>query len=150
MHRNRVFRSVVVLALPLLLTACGKDAPAKSRAPLPAKSAAPAGPASVRVVQPPEAVALIARAGTVVLDVRTPAEFATGHVAGARNLDINGSGFDAEITALPRDASYVVYCHSGNRSGAAVKIMQGKGFLQVADAGGLAPLIAAGVTMRTH
>lgn len=150
MHRNRLVRSGIVLALPLLLTACGADAPAKSTAPSVATSAALAGPASVRVVQPPEAVALIARAGTVVLDVRTPAEFGTGHVAGARNLDINSSGFDAEITALPRDASYVVYCHSGNRSAAAVKIMRGKGFKQVADAGGLAALVAAGATISSH
>lgn len=139
MHRCRPALTAIVLAVPLLLTACGSKAPGPSTA----------ATGSVRVVRASEAAALISRAGTVVLDVRTPAEYAAQHVVGARNIDINSSGFRGEITALARAASYVVYCHSGNRSAAAVAIMRDEGFTQVADAGGLAGLVAAGAKVAT-
>jgi len=48
--------------------------------------------------------------GTVLLDVRTPAEFATGHLTGARNVDIEGSGFASQIASLDKNATYAVYC----------------------------------------
>ena len=76
--------------------------------------------------------------GTVLLDVRTPAEFAAGHLPGARNLDIEGSGFAAQIARLDTNVTYAVYCHSGNRSGAALEQMAAAGFTHVYDlAGGL-------------
>ncbi|MEN9749203.1 MAG: hypothetical protein RL149_281 [Actinomycetota bacterium] len=63
-----------------------------------------------------------------VIDVRTPGEFATGHLDGALNIDIQGSTFVTEINALDRAANYVVYCRSGNRAGQAVTYMQDHGF----------------------
>ncbi len=46
--------------------------------------------------------------GTVVLDVRTPGEYADGHLEGARNIDLQSETFDSEIAALDPDAEYVV------------------------------------------
>lgn len=139
-NRRRARRtSLAVIGLATaLLTACAADTP---------KSAA--SPASVRLVRAPEAIQLIAQAGTVVLDVRSPAEYAAGHVAGARNIDINGNNFRRDIKALSRDASYVVYCKSGNRSAAATKVMADEGFTKVADAGGLGALTDAGAALAT-
>ena len=63
-----------------------------------------------------------------VIDVRTPEEFASGHLDGALNIDIQGSTFESEIGALDKSANYVIYCRSGNRAGQAVTYMQDNGF----------------------
>ena len=76
--------------------------------------------------------------GTVVLDVRTPAEFATGHLPGAQNIDIEGADFATRIAALDKTATYAVYCHSGNRSAMAPEQMTAADFAHVYDlAGGI-------------
>ena len=76
-------------------------------------------------------------ADAVLIDVRTPAEFAEGHLAGAVNIDLQSGRFEQEIAALPLDGDYVVYCRSGNRSGQAVEIMRKLGFDNLVNAGGL-------------
>jgi rhodanese-related sulfurtransferase len=73
----------------------------------------------------------IKEAGVVTLDVRTPAEFAEGHIEGARLIDFQSGNFDTGIAALDKDAIYAIYCRSGNRSGQAVKTMQDSGFLNL-------------------
>jgi rhodanese-related sulfurtransferase len=52
----------------------------------------------------------------IVLDVRTPREFQAGHLAGAINIDWNGSEFAKKAEALDKSKTYLVYCASGNRS----------------------------------
>lgn len=73
---------------------------------------------------------------TVVVDVRTPAEYAGGHLEGAVNIDLQSAEFDATIAELDPDDEYVVYCQSGNRSAQAVTAMEAAG-LEVQDAGGI-------------
>jgi len=81
---------------------------------------------------------LAGRDGVVVLDVRTPEEFAEGHLEGAVNLDVSSPDFAAGLAELDPAATYAVYCRSGNRSQAAVQQMQGAGIDAVADlAGGI-------------
>jgi rhodanese-related sulfurtransferase len=70
-----------------------------------------------------------------VLDVRTAAEFAEGHVQGARNLDIQNGDFEKALESLDKDATYNVYCRSGNRSAVAVEMMRNAGFTKVVDLG---------------
>lgn len=84
--------------------------------------------------QPAPAASSVAYAA--IIDVRTPAEFAQGHVVGARNIDVESAGFAAEIAALPKSGTYLVYCRSGNRSAQAAATMRDAG-LTVADGGGL-------------
>jgi rhodanese-related sulfurtransferase len=72
--------------------------------------------------------AKVAEAGVITLDVRTPGEFAEGHIEGARLIDFQSGNFENEIAALDKNATYAVYCRSGNRSGQAVKVMQDAGF----------------------
>ena len=71
--------------------------------------------------------------GTIVLDVRTPAEFANGHLPKARNIDLNGADFATRIAALDKNATYAVYCHSGKRSNAAMEQMAAADFKRVYD-----------------
>jgi len=72
-------------------------------------------------------------ANTVIIDVRTPAEFAEGHVEGSINLDLESGQFEAELPKLDPAQPYIVYCRSGRRSGVAVEIMKASGFTQITD-----------------
>ncbi len=75
--------------------------------------------------------------GVIVLDVRTPEEFAAGHLDGAELLDFNGGEFAAALPSLDPDAEYLVYCRSGNRSAQAISLMQAEGFEKVTNLGSL-------------
>jgi rhodanese-related sulfurtransferase len=78
----------------------------------------------------------VAEAGVITLDVRTPIEFAEGHIEGARLIDFQSGNFENKIAALDKNATYAVYCRSGNRSGQAVKVMQDAGFTNVFNMNG--------------
>lgn len=67
----------------------------------------------------------------VVIDVRTPAEVATGTLSGALKLDFNAEDFQKRIEALDRNKTYLVYCAAGVRSGKAAAQMREKGFKHV-------------------
>ncbi len=73
-----------------------------------------------QLISPNDAAALIgAHAGNpafVLLDVRTPEEFAHGRIAGAVNLDYRGADFQGDLARLDRSRTYLVYCRTGNRS----------------------------------
>jgi rhodanese-related sulfurtransferase len=85
-----------------------------------------------RNVRPGEAQALIReKAGNrdfVVLDVRTPGEFAQRHLEGAVLVDYRSPGFREEMAGLDRSKTYLVYCRTGNRSDKALGIMRELGF----------------------
>lgn len=74
--------------------------------------------------------------GATVVDVRTPAEYASGHIAGAVNIDVESPTFADQIAGLNPGASYAVYCRSGNRSGTATTAMVDGGFTDVLDLDG--------------
>jgi rhodanese-related sulfurtransferase len=71
------------------------------------------------------------QAGFVVLDVRTPAEFAGGHLPGAVNLNIQAPDFLRRLGEIDRGKSYLVYCRSGNRSTKAAQAMERMEFPRV-------------------
>lgn len=81
---------------------------------------------------------------TAVIDVRTPEEFAGGHVDGAINIDWQGSTFTDEVTALDPTGTYVLYCRSGNRAEQARVAMVEMGFASVTNLGSVEN--ASGVT----
>ena len=80
---------------------------------------------------------------TIVLDVRTPGEYAEGHLEGAELLDLNSGEFAAALPSLDPEAEYVVYCRSGNRSGQAVAMMEQAGFTNVTNLGSVGDAAAA-------
>jgi len=80
--------------------------------------------------------AKIAEVGVITLDVRTPGEFAEGYIKGARLINFQSGNFENEIAALDKNATYAVYCRSGNRSGQAVKVMHDAGFHNVYNLNG--------------
>jgi rhodanese-related sulfurtransferase len=89
-----------------------------------------------------------AEPGVVTLDVRTPGEFAEGYIQGARLIDFQSGNFENEIATLDKNATYAVYCRSGNRSGQAVKVMQDAGFTSVFNMnGGVIDWVNAGLPL---
>lgn len=109
-------------------------------------SAAPAcAQTASQPVPPAVAAEFLKKPGVVLLDVRTPAEFAAGHLQGARNLDFRSAGFRQQIDQLDKRKTYVLYCASGNRSGQTTVLMEETGFKRVVNAGGFEQLKAAGL-----
>jgi rhodanese-related sulfurtransferase len=66
-----------------------------------------------------------------VLDIRTPPEYAEGHIRGAVNIDFMSGDFSKRLEELDRDAVYLVYCRSGNRSARAMKVFGRLGFSRI-------------------
>lgn len=73
----------------------------------------------------------------VIIDVRTPAEYALGHVENSLNIDIFSPQFLVEIQKLDKNQNYHLYCRTGNRSGQAETAMKQLGFVDVKNIGGL-------------
>ena len=85
-------------------------------------------------------------AGSPVLDVRTPDEFAQGHLAGAVNVDVFDPTFLETVRAmhLPADGPVYLYCRSGARSGQATVTLREMGHAGAVNVGGFEDLAAAG------
>lgn len=75
---------------------------------------------------------------TGVIDVRTPAEYASGHLQGAVNIDVQAPSFATQVAKLDKNGTYVVYCKSGNRSTQAIDKMKAMGFTNLINGGGYA------------
>jgi len=76
---------------------------------------------------------LMEEEGLVLLDVRTPEEFASGHITGARNLDFHSPTFKSEVAGLDPEAGYLVYCAAGGRSQRACQMMSEAGITRIYD-----------------
>ena len=86
----------------------------------------------------------------VVLDVRTPEEYAEGRLEGAVLVDFYDDDFADQLAALDPDAPYLVYCRSGNRSGQALAVMEQLGFSSVVNVdGGIVAWAGAGLPVTT-
>ncbi len=105
----------------------------------------------VEVVTPADGSLLMHDMGDrlTIIDVRTPDEFAAGHIDGAVNLDLEGGQFSKLIEELPKNEAYLVYCHTGRRSALAADTMVKAGFTNVRDMGGIADWEAAGYPVVT-
>ena len=67
----------------------------------------------------------------VLIDTRTPNEFAMSRIPNSELIDFMNPGFKNEIEKLDRSKSYYLYCRSGNRSYHAAKLMLNLGFEKV-------------------
>jgi rhodanese-related sulfurtransferase len=81
----------------------------------------------------------------MIIDVRTPQEYAGGHIADSILIDFNADDFEDKIGQLDREGKYLVYCRSGNRSSRALSVMQELGFKEVYNMlGGIGAWTTAG------
>ncbi len=70
----------------------------------------------------------------VIIDVREPFEFATGHVKGAINIPPSKlMAGDKKLNDIPKDAEIILYCRSGSRSGVSAHIMKSMGYTNITN-----------------
>ena len=81
------------------------------------------GPA--REVGPAEARALVASGQAVPVDVRSPFEYDGGHIPGAVMVPFGSKGMDSKVRKAARGRQALVYCRTGNQSGAALAELAG-------------------------
>ncbi|MCK6576671.1 MAG: rhodanese-like domain-containing protein [Anaerolineae bacterium] len=110
---------------------------------------APSNSAAVADLTPQNYVSQFAEASVAhyLLDVRTPEEFAGGHIANAANIAVETLA--ANLAGVPKDVPVVVYCRSGNRSAQAAQILSQAGYTQIYDLGGIIDWQAAGYAVET-
>jgi phage shock protein E len=77
------------------------------------------------------------REGAVVVDVRSPEEFASGHVDGALNVPLSSLGTDIERAVPDKTRPVLVHCLSGARSAIGRRILQSRGYSRVHNLGSL-------------
>ena len=80
----------------------------------------------------------------VIIDVRDPEEFGSGHVVGAINISLRSGDFEKKISSLDKDKAYLVYCLSGIRGSKAAAIMNKKGLRCSNVIGGISELESDG------
>jgi len=73
----------------------------------------------------------------ILIDVRSPEEFAAGHLQGAMNYNVEDGTLEAALSSLDTSQSYNVYCQSGRRSAIAIALLNQNGFTRVTDLGGI-------------
>jgi phage shock protein E len=99
----------ILVILALLGSTCAAE-PAKR------PTTAPATQPAVKNVGVEDFEKLAADKDNVILDVRTPREFKSGHLPGAVNVDYQAKDFDEKIAALDKSKTYLVHCAIGGRS----------------------------------
>ncbi|MGE3311790.1 MAG: rhodanese-like domain-containing protein [Limisphaerales bacterium] len=161
---NSAVRAVIVTHVLALctaaFTACGPADEAATANPAPPETPktaeTPATPPPTEPTSTPATIVqnvdaagarqlLDTRKDVVVLDVRTPEEFAGGHIAGARNLDFNAPEFRDQLSQLDRGTTYLVHCAAGGRSTRSLARFKDLGFKSVVHLdGGLNGWVQAG------
>ncbi|MBG7604905.1 MAG: rhodanese-like domain-containing protein [Actinobacteria bacterium] len=148
---SRALKTIVPAILSLtLIAACGGSDSTSDDGTVPATDGDVAVASGFTLVSPEEAAATIADPpeDLVILDVRTPEEFAEGHIESAVMVDFYSDTFDDELAALDPNVPYVVYCQSGNRSGQTITKMEQIGFQSVEDIdGGVVAWASAGLPL---
>lgn len=101
--------------------------------------------AKIKHVDAAGAAKVLAEKQVVVLDIRTPAEFKSGHLAGATNINFNSPDFARQIAALDKSKTYLVHCAVGGRSTRSLESFKQQGFQSIVHLdGGIAAWKQAG------
>lgn len=151
-RRSIMTSSIAVpVALCLLVSACaGSEQPS-------AAAADSAEPVAVPATGPMRSTSEGADSGVVVavpqqrllhLDVRTPAEYDAGHVAGTLHIPLDELEQRWQELASYRDQHIIVYCRTGRRSAAAIELLRSRGFDHLENGGGVAQMAARGLPME--
>ncbi len=82
----------------------------------------------------------------LLLDVRTPEEFASGHIPGAVNISLQT--LQSRLGSIPSDQPVVIYCRSGNRSATAAQLLADAGYQNIYDMGGILAWQSAGLPIE--
>lgn len=114
---------ILSLFLLLMLGACQ----AQNKQGTPAES-------GVQVLSVSDFKSVIKEKSVQLIDVRTPEEFAEGHIRKALNIDVQSADFESQANSLiSKDKPVAVYCRSGKRSQRAAAALAGMGYKVIYD-----------------
>lgn len=141
------FRRFAVLALVVLgligsLNACSARQPTV----LASQPAAVTAKIKARITPAEYQARFGAHADHILIDVRTPEEFASGHIPGAVNISVDELA--QRLNEIPQDKPVVLYCRSGNRSNQAAQILERAGYTQIYDLGGIITWVQQGYPVQ--
>ena len=91
---------------------------------------------SFKLLTPIEFKLQIENKDVQLVDVRTPQEFISGHIANANNIDLFSEKFNIEFEKLDKEKPVYVYCRSGSRSAQAANKLINMGFKEIYDLDG--------------
>lgn len=115
--------------MALIVTSCTQSVPNQQTVTAAGKTV------TVQILEPKEANMLIQKnkgnPDFVIIDVRTPEEFDSGHIEGAININYHSDNFVATFEKLDKNKLYLVYCRTGRRSADTVSLMVRLGFTNI-------------------
>lgn len=85
------------------------------------------------VLEPKDFLQKLENSNSILIDVRTPEEFETGHIKNAIDLDYRNASFSDKIRKLDPSKTYMIYCRSGKRSASTVDSLKNLGFTHLYD-----------------
>lgn len=130
--------AVIVLVTPVL-SGCGNDQPAVLQ-----ENGLPS-PGKIKPVDYQDTF-VQKKSEHLLIDVRTPGEFAAGYIPGAINIPLDQ--ISQRLSEIPKDEPVVLYCQSGNRSNQATKLLKGEGYTEIYDLGGISQWQSAGMPVN--
>ncbi|MFC5044556.1 rhodanese-like domain-containing protein [Aquimarina hainanensis] len=89
--------------------------------------------AVIKVISVEEMTSLLEAEKVQLIDVRTPREYASGHIEGAINIDVNDKDFEKKIQQIDKSKPVAVYCKRGRRSNKCATYMEKAGYTKVYD-----------------
>lgn len=137
----KTINSKILLLTFVLISfiACGQKENSKS-------NDANADQASISLISPADLNSV--NKDIVLIDVRTPEEFASGHLENAVNMNYFDSDFDVQLKTLDKNKTVYLYCKSGRRSANAAEKLEDMGFVKIYDLeGGILSWQAKGLTL---
>ena len=135
-----IHSKILLLTFVLIsFMACGQKENAKS-------NSTNAGQASISLISPADLNK--ANKDILLIDVRTPQEFASGHLENAVNINYFDSDFNEQFKTLDKNKAVYLYCKSGRRSANAAEKLEDMGFVKIYDLeGGVVNWQSKGLTL---
>ncbi len=141
LHRISTFMIVAMLLVMPVLSGCGNSSSA------PAAEQANGLPAPGNISPEDYQNSFVQKkVPHLLIDVRTPEEYASGLIAGAINIPVEQIA--QRLSEVPKDQPVVLYCHSGNRSHQAAQILEGADYAQIYDLGGISQWQSVGMPVQ--
>jgi len=124
--RFGAFAATMLVAAASIADQAGGPAPGQA-----ASASAAAASASLPLISPQALLERQAKRdpSLFVLDVRTPQEYAAGHVPGAVNVPYDQVA--SHLAEIPKDKDVVLYCRSGRRTGLAAEVLEANGYTKL-------------------
>jgi len=132
---RNVIAIIVIIAVVFSLVACSGNKNAAASQPIEIQNPTQGGYTEMK--QDEAKRNLDQNDSIILVDVRTPQEYAEVHIPGSKLIPLDTIKKDAEKLLSDKDATIYVYCRSGNRSSQAARILADLGYSKVYNIGGI-------------